>query len=147
MARAGFLVGDQRRQLEQGFQHVHAQHAVLPEECIRQLVGSRHRAGVRCGEVLSDLRAPELVDNHRLAGGKRPARRVREVIRVADGFHEEQNRAGMRIVDEAVGDLADTEVASLPTETAWKTGAAPETARQEPPIMLPDCETIASGPG
>ncbi len=67
---------------------------------------ARHRAGMRCGEILPDFRAAELVDDHLLARCVRAPRGVRELVRVAQRFHEEQDRPRVRIVDEQIGELA-----------------------------------------
>ena len=64
---AGFLAGEQRRQLEQVFQRVDAQHAVRAEKRVGHFVGAGHRAGVGSGEVLPDFGAAELVDDDGLA--------------------------------------------------------------------------------
>jgi hypothetical protein len=32
------------------------------------------------------------------------------VLRVADGFHEQQDRFGMRVIDQQAGELTDAEV-------------------------------------
>jgi len=58
-------------------------------------------------------RTPELVDDHRFAGGIGSTRRACEVIRATDGFHEQQDRFGVRIIDQTLGDFADAEIAFI----------------------------------
>ena len=111
MRRLG--LGEERRRLGEFFEILH-HHGTHPIEhgAVR---GGRtgQRAGVRSGQVLPDFRAPELVDDHRLARRERAARRARQMIGVAQGFEEQQNRAGVRVVDQAVGDFAGAEIALI----------------------------------
>ena len=108
--RARRPIDQQRRHVDQRFEHRHARDAVAPAEGIEGRVGAGDRAGVRLGELLADVGAAELVGDDRLAGGMRPPRRARQPLAVAQGLHEQQDRLGLGIVDQQVGDLADREV-------------------------------------
>ena len=103
-------IDQQRRYVDQRFEHRHAGDAVALAESVERRVGAGDRAGVRLGELLADVGAAELVGHHRLAGGMRPPRRPRQPLAVAQGFHEQQDRLGLGIVDQQVGDLADLEI-------------------------------------
>ena len=89
MAPGGFLARDQRRQFEQGFEHVDAQHAVRAEIGVRHFVGARERAGVRGGKVLPDVGAAKLVNDHGFVGRVGAPRRIREAIGVAQRFKKQ----------------------------------------------------------
>jgi hypothetical protein len=109
MTGSGFPPAHQGGQLEQRVQLINAQHAVRAEERAGRLVRSGHGAGVRGRKLAAYVGAPELVDDDRFAGRRRAVRRRGEVIRIAYGFHEEQDHLGVRVVHQHAGDLADRE--------------------------------------
>ena len=70
-------------------------------------------------------------------------------VATAEGLDEEQDRAGLRIVDQPVGDLADARgrTRCRSRRSCEKPTPRPRPRDIRPPVMLPDCEMIASGPG
>ncbi len=132
MAGARLLLREQRRQLEQGFQHVHAQHALGPEKSVCHRVGAGHRAGVRGGHVLADFGAAELVDDDGLARGVGAATGAGKMPGIAYRFHEQQDGAGVQVVHQHVRQFADTDVGFVADGNQFgKTGAAAEPAREQ----------------
>jgi hypothetical protein len=101
---------EERRCFEQILERVDADDAVRAKERVRHFVGARHRAGVRRGEILSDFGAPHLVDHDLLASRVSAACGKRKLVGVAQRLHEEEDRLGVRIVDQEVREFADTQV-------------------------------------
>jgi len=132
MAGRWSLTGKQRRQLEQIFQRIDPNHAVSAKESIRHCVGASYRAGVRCCNLLTDLRTSELVDDNGLPRGKRAPRRMRQTIRIADRFKKQHDRTGVRVVDKKIGDFADADIA---LSVSFRNGAISEL----PPLARPGC--------
>ena len=108
--RRGRAIDQQRRHVDQRFEHRDAGDAVAAAEGVEGGVGAGDGAGMRLGQLLADIGAAKLVDDHRLAGGMGAPRRLRQTIGVAQGLHEQQDGIGLRIVDQHVGDLAHREV-------------------------------------
>ena len=132
MTGSGLPSAHQSGQLEQRLQLIDAQHAVRAEERVGRLVRSGHGAGVRRRKIATHLGASELVDDDRFAGRRRAVRRRGEVIRVAYGFHEEQDHLGVRVVHQHAGDLADREVRFVTDRyQPRKADAAPVAPRHE----------------
>ena len=109
-AGQGPASGEQRRQLEQPFQGLHARDAEPAEEGVRRRVRAGQRAGVAGRELRAVGAAAELVGDHRLARGVRAAREVGEVLRPADRLQEQQDRVHLRIVHQQPGHLRRREV-------------------------------------
>ena len=132
VTHSGFLAGDQRRQFEQRFQVIHAQHAVRAEKRVGDFVGACHRAGVRGGEILSEFGAAELVNDDGFVGRVSAPRRMRETVGIAQRFEKQQDRSGVRIVDQHVGKFADADVGFVADrDQLGEAGAATESARQQ----------------
>ena len=105
------LAGDhQRRQLEQGLQHVHAQHAAIAQERVGAAVRTDQRPGMRRRQLAAGLGPPQHVGDDRLAGRRRPPGHGLEAVGPANRLQEQQDRAGRRIVDQHLADLGDPEV-------------------------------------
>ena len=104
------MPGDQCRQFKQGLQHVDAQHAVRAEICVSYFIGAGQRARVRCRKVLADIGAAEFVHDDRFVRRISAPRRVCEPVGIAQRFEEQQDGAGMRIVDQHVGQFAHADV-------------------------------------
>ena len=102
------------------------------------------------GKLLADRRSGRAC-RRPPACRRRYARRAACASRVgvADGFHEEQDRARSADRRPAVGDLANAEVAFVADRYQLReAGAATQAARQQRrPSCCPICETIASAPG
>ena len=103
-------IDQQRRHIDQRFEHRHPRDAVAAAEGVEGGVGAGDGAGMRFGQLLADLGAAELVGDHRLARRMGAPRRVRQALAIAQRLHEQQDRVGPGIVDQQVGDLAHREI-------------------------------------
>ncbi len=74
---------EQRRRLDQTFQHVYADDAVVTEPGFHRFARSGHGAGMGRRQSLAHLGAPELISDDRLARIECLARRLAELCFVA----------------------------------------------------------------
>ena len=103
-----------------------------PEEGLRRGVGAGQRAGMAGGEFGAIGRAAELVGDDRLARGMRAAGKVGIVLRLPDGFEEQQDGIDLRVVDQQPGDLAGGEVGLVPrADDVGEADAARRAARHD----------------
>ena len=141
----GLAARQERPDLDQRFQHVHAHDAAIAEIRVQRRVLAGERAGVRAREASPRLRAPELVGDHRLARRVRRARRRARARRVAHRLQEQQDDVACRgVVGEQLAPARRRRGrASLPTETSLanpRPRAAPRDSTV--PSMVPLCETM-----
>ena len=81
--RQWFLSGEQRRDLDQRFEHVDAHDAAVAEVRVERRVRAGERTGVRARELDAERGAAELVRDERLARRMRHARRARQALGIA----------------------------------------------------------------
>ena len=110
VSRGRALAENQRGQLEQRLEQLHAQHAIGTEKRFRGVIRAGHRAGVRGGELDAHIGAAELEHDDGLARGKGAARSRAQSLGIAYGFHEKQDDARIGIVHDDVGHLSHREV-------------------------------------
>ena len=150
MALGRFLSCDQRRQLEQTFR-AFRRAACRARGSNASATSSAPAIAPVCDAARSwpTIGAPELVDDDRFVGRVRAPRCVREAVGVAQRFEKQQDRAAYADRRPACRSIRRRRCpASLPTEISLENPAPrPSPRDRSPPVMLPDCETIASGPG
>jgi hypothetical protein len=99
------------RGFEQRLEDLDPQDAVGLEERFGDVVGTRHRAGMRGRDFATDSGAPELERDHGFACVVGASRRVAKHTSVTKCFQEKEDGAGVRVVHQQMRELADPQVA------------------------------------
>ncbi len=100
----------QLRSFEQGLKSFDTDDTVVAEKSIGDIIGTGNGAGVCGGNFTSHRRPPQLEGNHRFARSKCPACGFSQTRRITEGFQKQQDTFGVRIIDHAVDQLADTDI-------------------------------------
>ena len=100
----------QRRCLQQCLEDINPRDAEITQQGTGSGVRADQCAGMRHRQFGADVGTAELVGEHRLAGRRRTAGEGSEMIDMAHRLEKQQKRIGLRIVDQAIANLADRQV-------------------------------------
>jgi len=122
----------ERRHLEQSFEEIDLDDAVLAQERRHRGTRAGERAGMRGREKLTGCRAAERVGDQRLAGRVRLAGELCEPVGAPNGLEEQQETVGARVIDEQAAEIADRQIGLVADrDQAGEADAARLAARQQ----------------
>ncbi len=100
----------ERRHFDQRLEHVDAHHAVLAQERFDGGAAADDGPGMGRRKLVAGRAAPQQIGDDRLFRGEGAAGHPRKCPGVADGFEEQQDCVGVRVVDQQVADLAHAQI-------------------------------------